>query len=136
MLPIIPSSPSARPSSGLKIRATPARGALDLVRRDRAAAAAVDADMGHARLREPLHEILEEFHVPALIGRDRNRVRDFFDRRLDDLLDAPVVAEMDDFGALTLQQSPHDIDRGIVTVEERCRRDDANGELVASSTWE
>ena len=99
---------------------------LDLLGRDRPAAAAVDPHVGHAGLREPAHEVPEELHVPALVGRDGDGVGGFLDGRLDELVDAAVVAEVDHLGALRLQQPAHDVDRGVVAVEEGRGRDDAN----------
>ncbi len=117
-----------RPSSGLKRRATPPRSRISISSGgDRAAAAAVDPHVGHAGLREAPHEVREELHVAALVGRDRDGVGGFLDGRLDELLDAAVVAEMDHLGALRLQQPAHDVDRGIVAVEEGRRGDDSDG---------
>ena len=109
---------------------------LDLLGRDRAATAAVDPNVGHAGFRKPAHEIREELHVAALVGRDGDRVSGFFDGSLDELLDAAVVAEVDDLGALRLQESAHDVDRGVMAVEEGRRGDDANRcmHAVGSST--
>ena len=40
------------------------------------------------------------------------------DRGGDDLVDRAVVAEVDHLGALALQDPPHDVDRGVVAVEQ------------------
>src|SRR4030095_429988 len=48
----------------------------------------------------------------------------FLQRRRDDLLDRAVVTQMDHFGAHTLQNAPHDVDRCVVAVEQRCRGDE------------
>jgi hypothetical protein len=36
------------------------------------------------------------------------------------------VPEVDDLGALTLQDPPHDVDRGVVPVEQARRGDESN----------
>src|SRR5207253_2288619 len=92
---------------------------LDLRRQDGPAAAAVDAYVRSAALAQPIDEVLEEFDVPALIRRDRDGVRVLLDRRFDDLVDRAVVAEVDDLGAVRLEDAAHDVDRGIVAVEQR-----------------
>ncbi len=48
------------------------------------------------------------------------------DRAVDDLLDRPVVPEMDHLAARRLQDAPHDVDRRVVAVEQRRRRDEAD----------
>ena len=44
------------------------------------------------------------------------RVGVFLQRGAHDVLDRAVVAEVDDFGALRLDQPAHDVDRGVVAV--------------------
>ncbi len=60
------------------------------------------------------------------------RVGVFLQRRAHDVLDCAVVAEVDDFGALRLDQAAHDVDRGIVAVEQAGRGDEAQR---ARSAW-
>src|SRR3546814_18582575 len=43
----------------------------------------------------------------------------------DDGCDRAVVAEVDDFGALRLDQPPHDVDGGVVAVEQAGGGDEA-----------
>ena len=96
---IIPTRPSAQPSSGRKIRSTPRASQVgDLVRRDRAAAAAEDADVAGAELAEHLDRVAEVLDVAALVGADRDPVGVLLDRRADDVADAAVVAEVDHLG--------------------------------------
>ena len=74
-------------------------------------------------LRAPLVEHLahvgEELHVTALVAGHGDALGVLLDRGGDDLLDAAVVPEVDHLGAGGLQDAAHDVDRGIVAVEER-----------------
>jgi hypothetical protein len=99
---------------------------LDLGRHDHTAAAAEHLDVGAAALAQQLDHVLEELDVAALVGRDRDAVRVFLQRAIDDLLDRAVVPEMDHFAAARLQDAAHDVDRRVVTVEQTRRRDEAN----------
>ena len=92
---------------------------LDLVRRDRAAAAHDDADMRRAEVAQHVHHVLEVLDVAALVGTARDAVRVFLQGRAHDVGDAAVVPEVHDLGAVRLQQPADDIDRGVVTVEQR-----------------
>ena len=82
---------------------------------------------------QQIHHVLEELDVAALVGGDRDALGVLLDRGVDDLLDRAVVAEMDDLGALRLQDAAHDVDGRVMAVEQRRRGDDADrvGELVA-----
>jgi hypothetical protein len=50
----------------------------------------------------------------------------FLDGGVDDLLDGTVVAEVDHFGPLGLKDATHDVDAGVVPVEETRRGDEAH----------
>ena len=91
----------------------------DLLRRDRPAAAAEDADVCGTDLAQHVDHVPEVLGVAALIGADRDRVGVLLDRRADDVADAAVVAEVDDLGARVLDQPAHHVDRGVVAVEQR-----------------
>ena len=97
---------------------------LDLGADDDAAAAAVDANVLAAALAQQIDHVLEELDVPALVRADRDALHVFLQRRGDDLLDRAVVTQMDHFGAHALQNAPHDVDRRVVTVEQRRRRNE------------
>ena len=97
----------------------------DLRGRDRAAAAAEDADVVGAALAQHVDHVAEVLVVPALVGADGDRVGVLLDRRAHDVGDAAVVAEVDHLGALRLDQPAHDVDRRVVAVEERCGGDEA-----------
>ena len=99
---------------------------LDLGRNDHAAAAAEHLDVAGAALAQQVQHVLEELDVAALVGRDGDAVRVFLDRAVDDLLDRPVVAQMDDLAAGRLQDAPHDVDRRVVAVEQACRGHEAD----------
>ena len=98
---------------------------LDLVRRDRAAAADHHADVRRALGLQHVHHVAEVLVVPALVAADGDAVGVFLDRRAHDVGDAAVVAEVHDFGAVGLQDAADDVDRGIVAVEQRGRAHEA-----------
>jgi hypothetical protein len=99
---------------------------LDLGRHDHAAAAAEDLDVLAAVLAQQVDHVLEEFDVPALVGRDRNALHVFLQRGIDDLAYRAVVPEVDDLGAGGLENPPHDVDRRIVAVEKRRSGDETH----------
>ena len=90
----------------------------DLLRRDRAAAAAEDENVLPALLGQPVDHVAEELDMTALVGADRDRVGVLLHGRADNLVDAAVVAQVDHLGAAVLDHPPHDVDRRVVTVEE------------------
>ena len=90
----------------------------DFLRRDRAAAAAENADVSRAAFLEHVDHVLEVFDMAALIRRQRDAIRIFLQRGAHDVFDAAVVAEMHNFCALRLDQPAHDVDGGVVPVEQ------------------
>jgi len=86
--------------------------------RDGSAPTAVDPDIGRAKLAQTVDEEAEELHVTALVRRNRDCVRVFLHRSGRDFLDRAVVSQMHDLGTLRLEDSPHDVDRSIMPVEE------------------
>jgi hypothetical protein len=99
---------------------------FDLAGDDRAAAAAEHLHVAGVLGSEEVLHVLEELDVAALVGRDRDALRVLLDRGVHDLLGRPVVAEVDDLDAGRLQQPPDHVDRGVVAVEQRRRRDEAD----------
>ena len=63
---------------------------------------------------------------PPWIGGDGDALHVFLQRGVDDLLHRAVVAEVDHLGAGRLQDAAHDVDRGIVAVEQRGGGDEAH----------
>ncbi len=94
---------------------------LDLLRDDDAPAAAVDQHVGAALGPEPIHQVPEVLDVAALVGAHRDPLHVLLDRRADHLVHRAVVPEVDDLGALGLEEAPHDADGGIVPVEQAGR---------------
>jgi hypothetical protein len=74
---------------------------------------------------------LKIFDVAALVAGDGDALHVFGQGRGDDVVDRAVVAEVDDFDAVRLQDAAHDVNRGIVAVEQRRGGDEADlvGEL-------
>ncbi len=124
---IMPCSPSRWPSSGEKMRVTPYACSSSIsAGHDHAAAAAEHLDVRAAALAQQVEHVLEELDVAALVGRDRDAVRVFLQRAVDDLVDRAVVAEVDHLAARRLQDAPHDVDRRVVAVEQARRGDEAD----------
>ncbi len=94
---------------------------LDLVVHDDAATAADDLHVRRARLLQQLDQVLEVLDVPALVRRHGDAVGVLLERGVDDLLHRPVVPEVHDLAALALEDPPHDVDRGVVPVEQAGR---------------
>jgi hypothetical protein len=78
-----------------------------------------------------VEHVLEEFHMPALVAGYRNGLHVFLNGTVHDFPNRPIVAEMDHFTAGGLNDPPHYIDGGIVSVEQRRGRYDADGILGA-----
>ena len=101
----------------------------DLLGDDHAAAAAVHLDVAGAALAEKVHHVLEVLDVAALVARDRDALRVLLDGRPHDVVHGAVVAEVDHLDALRLQDAPHDVDCGVVAVEQAGGRHEADGVL-------
>jgi hypothetical protein len=98
----------------------------DLGRHDHAAAAAEHLDVLAAALAQQVDHVLEVLDVAALVGADGDALHVFLQGGGDDLVDAAVVAEVDHLGAHALQDAPHDVDGGVVAVEQAGRGDEAH----------
>ena len=89
-----------------------------------AAAAAVDLNVVGAAFFQEVDHVLEELDVAALVGGDRNALRVLLDCGVHDLPHRAVVAQVDDLGAVRLEDAAHDVDGGIVAVKQAGGRDD------------
>jgi hypothetical protein len=98
----------------------------DLGRDDDAAPAAEDLDVLAAALAQQVDHVLEVFDVAALVAADRDAVGVFLQGGGDDLVDRAVVAQVHDFGAHALQDAAHDVDGGVVAVEQARRGHEAD----------
>jgi hypothetical protein len=98
---------------------------LDFFRRDGAAATAEHAHMAGAALAQHVDHVFEVFDVAALVGRQRDGVGVLLQRRAHHVFHRAVVAEVDHFGALRLDDAPHDVDGRVVAVEQAGRGDKA-----------
>ncbi len=99
---------------------------LDLVVHDHPAAPADDVHVVGAAGPERLDEVLEVLDVAALVRRDRDALDVLLDGGVHDLLDRAVVAEVHDLAALAHEDPPHDVDRGVVPVEQAGRGDESH----------
>src|SRR6266699_6593528 len=64
--------------------------------------------------------------MAALIRGNRDALHVLLQRGGDDLLGRAVVAEVDDLAAARLQDAADDVDGGVVSIEQRRRRDEAD----------
>ncbi len=99
---------------------------LDFGRDDNAAATAENANAFAAPLPQQVEHVLEELDVPALVARHRDALHVFLQGSRHDFFHRTVVPEMYHFGAHALQDATHDVDAGVVAVEERRRGDEAH----------
>ncbi len=89
------------------------------------AAADHHADVRSAFRLQPVHHVAEILVVAALVAADGDAVGVLLDRGPDDVRDAAVVAEVDDLRAVRLQDAADDVDRSVVSVEQRRRAHEA-----------
>ena len=68
---------------------------------------------------------LKILDVAALVGGDRDALHVLLQRGGHDFVDRAVVAEVDHLRARGLQDAAHDVDRGVVAVEQARRGDEA-----------
>ncbi len=92
---------------------------LDFGRHDDATAAAEDLDVLAAVGLQEVDHVLEELDMAALIRGDADALHVLLQRGIDDFLHRAVVTKMDHLGAGQLQDAAHDVDRRVVTVEQR-----------------
>ena len=93
---------------------------------DGAAAAAEEFDVARAAFAQQVVHVFEKLRVAALVGRDGDALHVFLNGAVDNLLHAAVVSEVDDLGAGGLQDAAHDVDGGIVSVEQAGGGDEAD----------
>ncbi len=101
----------------------------DLAWHDHAAAAAKHLHLGAAALAQQIDHVLKILHVPALVGADGDALHILLQGGRDHLIDRAVVPQVDDLGPHALQQPAHDVDGGVVAVEQAGGGDEAH--LVA-----
>ena len=83
-----------------------------------------NAQVIETQITQPIDHVAEKLNVTALVGTDGNCVGVFLDGCQHDVEDTPVVAQVDHLDPLGLDQATHDVDRGVVAVEQRCRGDE------------
>ncbi len=87
-------------------------------RKNGATATTENADMTASAFIEQIPEVFEEFHMTALVRRQRNRLHIFFDGCFGNFMYAAVMPEVNDFDSFGLQNAAHDIDSSIMPVEQ------------------
>src|ERR1700737_1690176 len=74
-------------------------------------------------VQQVLH-IFKEFQVSSLVGSDGDPLDIFLDGAFHYFRHRPVMSQVNDLSPLRLQEATHDIDRGIMTIEERSGRNE------------
>jgi hypothetical protein len=82
--------------------------------------------MSSTPLLEQVVHVLEKFHVPTLVGSDGNGLHILLDGTVYNFLNGSIVSQVDHLTACGLNDAPHDVNCGIVPIEERGRRDNAD----------
>ena len=90
---------------------------FDFVRGNRPSTAAENLDMTRIRFAQPIYHVTKELVMAALIGTNGYTIRILLDRRPHNVVHTAVMAEVNDLGALCLNEASHDIDGGVVAVE-------------------
>jgi hypothetical protein len=73
---------------------------------------------------EQIFHVFKKLHVPTLVAGDGDALYIFFNGTFHDLGHTAVMPQVNDLGALALQNAAHDIDGCIVPIEQGgCRYD-------------
>ena len=97
----------------------------DFFRGDGAATAGDHADMAGVALAQHVDHVLHVFHVPALVAGQRDGIGVFLQGGAHHVFHRAVVAQVDHLRALRLDQAAHDVDRGVVAIEQAGGGDEA-----------
>ena len=124
--PIMPARPMRWPSSGLKMR-TPLSASARISAGTITPPPPPNTWMcSPPRCLEQVDHVAEVLVVAALVAADGDALRVFLQRGRDDLVDRPVVPQVHHLGAHALQDASHDVDRGVVAVEQARGGDEAH----------
>jgi hypothetical protein len=85
---------------------------------DHAAAAAKHLNVAAAAFAQQVDHVFEVLHMPALVGADGNALHVFLQSGGHHVVHTAVVAQVNHLGAHALQDAAHDVDGGIVPVEQ------------------
>ena len=96
---------------------------------------AEDANIRAALRFEHVDHVLQVLDMTALVRAQRDRMHIFLYRRVDNFRHRAVMAQMDDFGTRGLQDTAHDINRRVVTIEQARRGDKAKLQRLTRARW-
>ena len=82
--------------------------------------------MPRSSLLKQVMYVFKKLHMPPLVGSDRNGLHILLNRTVYNLLRGAVVPQVNHLNTSGLNDSAHDIDRGIVPIKEGGRRDHAD----------
>ena len=73
--------------------------------------------------------------MAALVGADRDGLRIFLQCGGNDILHGTVVPQVYDLGATVLEDPPHDVDGGVMPIEQAGRSDEADMLDIDVTLW-
>ena len=85
---------------------------------DHAAAAAKHLDVAAPACAQQVHHVFEILHVAALVGADGDALHVFLQGGRDHIVHRAVVPQVNHLRAHALQNASHDVDGGIVAIEQ------------------
>ncbi len=91
---------------------------LYFIQRDGAPTAAENLDVLRTTFLEFINHETKIFVMTTLVGRYRNGIGIFLDRSAHDIQHTAIVAQMNDFTTLCLDQSTHDVDGGVMSIKK------------------
>ena len=91
---------------------------FDFRREDSAAATTKNFDMPGTVFAEQVIHIFKKLNMTSLVGGEGNTLDIFLYCSRYDFPDGSVVPQVDNFGTGALEDSPHDIDRSIMAIEQ------------------
>src|SRR4029079_11537821 len=84
---------------------------------------------------EKVFHVFEKLYMPALVTGNSNALDIFFNGRFNNFPYTPVVAKVNDLGALTLKYATHNINGSIMSIEKRSCCYDTDPIVIGFIFW-
>src|SRR5699024_3060768 len=91
---------------------------LDLISNNNATTASIYIDMPCSALFQQIYHILEILHMPALIRAYGDALNILLNGAVYNLMNRAIVPQMNNLSSAALQDTPHDVDAGIMAVKK------------------